>query len=139
MPNLDAVNSDSDQDEDIERIELDINEIDEVDNEKSKEKDIKVENGNEKAESSKECTTPTRFKCSMCNKSFARNYGLNRHIIKCHGEGCVNPQKGNSVSLSCGQRFYRIKDLKKHLAEKHHYELKTEKLTFKSIAGDNYY
>jgi len=54
-----------------------------------------------------------------------------------HGEECLNPQKGKSLCLKCGCNFYRITDLHKHLTDQHQFELRIERKTFESMAGNN--
>jgi len=84
---------------------------------------------------------PVRFPCEYCKEvtTFTRRNDLKRHIERFHGDRGMPPvvNSGKSICMDCGQRFFRITDLRKHLIKLHGKIFRMEIATFDNLQGTN--
>ena len=129
LENMNEV-SDSDEDEEIERLDEAII--------KSIEKNQKVKKNQPKVTIAKtKDKTSSCFTCGHgnCKSTFTRRNDLKRHILKFHEENVMEAQSGNCLCTQCGQQFHRIVDLRTHRINCHDIEFRTEILDFDNKAG----
>ena len=80
----------------------------------------------------------TEYKCTICNKLFARGFTRRQHIQSHHRDSQSaqrEAQTGNCHCLECGYKCRRIIDLRQHLSRVHNKIFRIEDLHFDSIKG----
>ena len=74
------------------------------------------------------------YKCWHCDLESRRLFNLRRHGQRHHkdkqDQTPREQTKGNSVCLQCGQRFHKIKQLRKYLEDSHKTTFRIENLSF---------
>ncbi|XP_072048500.1 uncharacterized protein [Amphiura filiformis] len=77
---------------------------------------------------------PKRHKCPQCQYQSNSKHNINRHQQSCHEtmHTLESSRVGKCQCLECGQRLYKISDLRRHLSTKHAFIFKTETVVLDS-------
>ena len=128
-----VISSDSEEELDLPRVEK-INDDDIADG-----STIPIKKRKEETNQTETPVAPNdagQFICHLCSDlSFTRKYNFKRHMMKKHPEIDLEDDKQHwrSFCYECGERFYRVPDLKCHLSTVHGYVFATEVTNHDSV------
>lgn len=84
----------------------------------------------------KERQNKNALQCKQCSYETQRGFNLRRHVLSNHGaEAVKSADNGGCICLTCGHKYFFIKDLRRHLTDIHGYVFRMTTKEFKTIEG----